>query len=91
MYYDRYWQDANFSAVARFKEIAGEHGRNMAQFALAWTLSNPAVTSAICGATSLSQLEQNLGATEVELSLAELAACDEVWQQLRPPRFLYGR
>jgi len=91
MYYSRYWQDANFEAVARLKQLAEGHGRSLTQFALAWSLSNETVTSAICGATLLGQLEENLGAAEVELSQDELTACDEVWQQLRPPRFLYGR
>jgi len=91
MYYERYWSAANFEAVASLKQIAKEHGRSLPQFALAWILSNEAITSAICGATSLQQLEENLGATEVELTEEELAACDGVWQQLRPLRFFYGR
>ena len=72
-------------------QTAKEHDRSMAQFSLAWVLNNTAVTSAICSATSMKQLEENLGATEVTLSPEELAACDEVWLQLRPPRFSYGR
>jgi len=81
----------NFEAVAHLKRIAREYGRSLAQFALAWILSNDTITSAICGATSLKQLEENLGAAEVKLSAEELAACDGVWQQLRPLRFFYGR
>jgi len=77
--------------VACLREIANEHGRNLIQFSLAWILSNEVITSAICGATSVKQLEQNLGATEVRLSSEELAACGGVWQQLRPLRFFYGR
>jgi len=91
MYYERYWSASNFEAVARLKEITSEHGRSLTQFSLAWILSSEVVTSAICGASSVKQLEQNLGATEVRLSPEELAACDGVWQQLRPLRFFYGR
>jgi len=91
MYHERYWSPSNFEAVAHLKEIANEHGRNLIQFSLAWILSNETITSAICGASSVKQLEQNLGATEVRLSPEELAACDGVWQQLRPLRFFYGR
>jgi len=91
MYYERYWSASNFEAVAHLKEIANERGRNLIQFSLAWILSNETITSAICGASSVKQLEQNLGATEVRLSPEELAACDGVWQQLRPLRFFYGR
>ncbi len=91
MYYERYWSATNFEAVARLKQIAREYGLSLAQFALAWAIGNETITSAICGATSLMQLEENLGATEVQLSKEELAACDGVWQQLRPIRFFYGR
>ncbi|MFQ5997277.1 MAG: aldo/keto reductase [Dehalococcoidales bacterium] len=45
----------------------------------------------ICGANSIKQLEENMGATEVKLTEEELTACDEVWHQLRPPRFFYGQ
>jgi len=91
MYHERYWSTPNFEAVAHLKQIAREYDRSLPQFALAWILSNETITSAICGATSLKQLEENLGATEVKLSEEELAACDGVWQQLRPLRFFYGR
>lgn len=91
MYYERYWLEANFEAVNRLKAIAREFGQSLPQFALAWILNNETVTSVICGCSSLKQLEQNLGAVEVKLSGEELAACDEVWKQLRPLRFFYGR
>jgi len=91
MYRERYWSDINFQAVARLKQVADEHGRNMAQFALAWILNNRTITSIVSGVSSLEQLQTNLGATELKLSKEELAVCDEVWQQLRPVRFLYGR
>jgi len=90
-YSERYWSATNFEAVASLKQIARNHGRSLTQFALAWTLSNATIASAICGATSLKQLEENLGATEINLSEEELAACDGVWQQIRPIRFFYGR
>ena len=91
IYYDRYWSTANFDAITRLKQIAEQHDRNLTSFALAWTLNNETITSAICGATSIKQLEENLTATELKLSPEELAACDEVWQQFRAPRFFYGR
>ena len=90
-YYERYWSATNFEAVACLKQITREYGRSLTQFALAWTLSHETITSAICGVTSLKQLDENLGATEVKLSEEELDACDGVWQQIRPIRFFYGR
>ena len=91
VYSQRYWSAADFEAVASLKRIAEEHGRDLPQFALAWVLSNSTITSAICGASSLKQLEKNLGAVGVKLSEEELNACDGVWEQLRPPRYFYGR
>jgi aryl-alcohol dehydrogenase-like predicted oxidoreductase len=90
-YYNRYWNEVNFKAVELLRKIAGEHGRNLAQFSLAWVFNNESVTATICGASSLVQLEQNLEATEIHLSKEELIACDDIWQQIRPPRFFYGR
>ena len=92
LYHGRYWTAANFEALTRLKQIAREYGRSLTQFALAWILSNETITSAICGATSVKQLEENLGASEVKLSQEELTACDEVWQKLSPrPKLFYGR
>ena len=91
VYHERYWSAENFEAIARLKQIAEEHSRNLAQFSLAWVLSNETITSAVCGVTSLKQLEANLKATEIELLDEELVACNDVWQTLSPPRFSYGR
>ena len=91
MYYERYWSQVNFTAVDHLKKIADAHGRNMAQFALGWVLCNPVVTSAIIGASSIKQLEENLGALDVKLTPEETKDCDDVWLELRPPRFFYGR
>ena len=60
-------------------------------FSLAWILSHASITSVVMGASSVKQLEENLGAIEGRLTAAEFSACDEVWQQLRPLRFFYGR
>ena len=91
LYSKRYWSATNFEAVARLMQIAKEHGRTLPQFALAWILRSGTITSAICGATSLKQLEENLVAAEVQLSEEEFTGCDEVWQKLRPLRFFYAR
>lgn len=91
MYSERYWSATNFEAVNHFNKIAEEHGRSLTQFSLAWILSNEVITSIVLGITSIKQLEENLGATEIKLTKEELASCNDIWQQLRPARFLYGR
>jgi len=90
-YYERYWSPVNFQAVTHLKQIADAHGRSLAQFSLAWILNNPVISSAIIGASSTRQLEENIGATELKLTTEETKACDEVWLELRPPRFFYAR
>jgi aryl-alcohol dehydrogenase-like predicted oxidoreductase len=49
------------------KTVATELGRTPAQVALAWTLLNDSVTAPLIGVRTLSQLEDNLGALELEL------------------------
>jgi aryl-alcohol dehydrogenase-like predicted oxidoreductase len=90
-YNEKYWTDLDFDAVARLKAIAGEHGMPLSQFALAWVLNKPGITSIVCGATSVELLEQNLRAVGVRLAQEALEACDEVWHSLHPPRLFYGR
>ena len=67
-----------FDTVDVMGKIAEDHEASIAQVALAWVLSKPAVTSVIIGARKLTQLEDNLGAVDLSLSDEELAALDEV-------------
>jgi aryl-alcohol dehydrogenase-like predicted oxidoreductase len=90
-YNEKYWTDVDFDAVERLKKIAADHGKSLSQFALAWVLQKKGITSIVCGATSVEQLEQNLGAVGLRLTKEALDACDEVWNMLHPPRLFYGR
>lgn len=91
MYRARYWSESNFAAVAQVKAIADEACKDMAQMALAWILTNPAITSVIIGATSILHVTRNISAAAVTLSDEEREKCDAVWQHVSPVRFLYGR
>ncbi len=68
------------AAAARVTEWAEKRGHTAAQVSLAWVISEPVVTSAILGVTTLDQLEENAPAFDLELAegerkeLAELAA-----------------
>lgn len=59
------------------KEVAAELGRTTAQVGLAWTLQNPDVTASLIGARTLAQLEDNLGALDVDFTAPQLARLDE--------------
>lgn len=57
--------------------IASSRGQTLAQLALAWALRDPRVTSLVIGASSVAQLEQNVGALDhPDFSAEELAAID---------------
>lgn len=60
------------------KEVATELGHTPAQVALAWTLNAPGVAAPIIGARTVAQLEDNLGALQVDLTPSQLARLDEV-------------
>jgi L-glyceraldehyde 3-phosphate reductase len=58
-------------------ELASDRGQSLAQLALAWALRDERVTSLVIGASSVGQLEQNVGALDnLALSSDELAAID---------------
>jgi L-glyceraldehyde 3-phosphate reductase len=54
----------NLARVRALNEIAGRRGQSLAQMAIAWVLRDPRVTSALLGASSVGQLEQNVAALE---------------------------
>jgi L-glyceraldehyde 3-phosphate reductase len=69
--------DANIAHVRKLNEIAKARGQSLAQMALAWTVRDDRVTSALIGASSVSQLEENLEAVHgPAFSADELAAID---------------
>jgi aryl-alcohol dehydrogenase-like predicted oxidoreductase len=73
--YDR---DKGHELVDRLRAIAKTHGGSPAQVALAWLLSKPYVGSILVGATTLAQLEDNVGAAGIQLSSEELTALNDL-------------
>jgi L-glyceraldehyde 3-phosphate reductase len=69
--------DANLANVRGLNEIAQRRGQTLAQMALAWTVRDPRVASALVGASSVAQLDDNLAALEhLAFEPAELAEID---------------
>jgi L-glyceraldehyde 3-phosphate reductase len=60
----------NLPKVRKLNEIAERRGQKLSQMALAWVLRKPQVTSALIGASSVGQLEDNLAALD-NLSFAK--------------------
>ncbi|WP_426516454.1 L-glyceraldehyde 3-phosphate reductase [Diaminobutyricibacter sp. McL0618] len=70
--------DEALGHIRALAEIARGRGQSLAQLALAWALRDARVTSLVTGASSVSQLEQNVGALDrLDFTPDELAAIDE--------------
>jgi L-glyceraldehyde 3-phosphate reductase len=73
----RLLSEENLERVRDLTEIARERGQSLAQMAIAWVLRDPRVTSALVGASSVSQLEQNVAALDSpEFDASELQEID---------------
>jgi L-glyceraldehyde 3-phosphate reductase len=69
--------EATLAKVRTLNELAGRRGQSLAQLAIAWTLRDQRVTSALLGASSVAQLEANVAALDnLELGDEELAEID---------------
>jgi aryl-alcohol dehydrogenase-like predicted oxidoreductase len=69
--------DANLALVEKIKELATEHGCTPGQLALAWVLAQGDDVVPIPGTKRVSYLEENLGATAVDLSDDDLKALED--------------
>jgi len=69
----------NIAKVKKLNEIANSRGQSLAQMAIAWVLRHPGMTSALVGASRVSQIEDNVAAlNHLDFSEEELAAIDGV-------------
>ena len=69
--------EANLAKIRSLNQIAMRRGQSLAQLAIAWTLRDPVVTSALVGASSVAQLEQNVAALDkLDFSPGELKEID---------------
>jgi len=74
--------DDNLARVRALNQVASRRGQTLAQMAIAWVLRDERVTSALIGASSVAQLEQNVAAlARLDFSPAELAEIDEHAQE----------
>jgi L-glyceraldehyde 3-phosphate reductase len=69
--------DENLHRVRSLSQIARRRGQSLAQMAIAWVLRDPGVTSALVGASSVAQLEQNVAAlSKLDFDDSELQEID---------------
>lgn len=82
LYRDRYWQEAQFEAVAGLQSACAARGVNLATLAVAWVLSRPGITSAIVGASRPEQLDATLAAADFTIDAELEGLCEAAWWSL---------
>ena len=78
-------RDRGYACIDAMKLVAQAHDASVAQIALAWLLHQKVVSSVIIGAKKIEQLDDNLKATQVELTAEELDALNKV--SVLPPEY----
>lgn len=71
-------KELGYRVVDALKEVAGRHGANPAQVALAWVLSKPAVSSVIIAARKAENLADDIKAVDLALSDEDMQLLDKV-------------
>lgn len=71
--------DQRRTQIKKLNAIAGSRNQSLAQLALAWVLRHDTVSSALIGASSVAQIDDNLGVLDnLELTQEELKQIDEI-------------
>jgi aryl-alcohol dehydrogenase-like predicted oxidoreductase len=76
MYQGEEW-NRNQAFVARLRDIAAEAGRTVAQLVVNWTMNQPGVTAALCGAKRPWQIEETAAAMGWRLNSEQSAAIEQ--------------
>jgi len=66
-YQDRYWHDNVFDTVDELVKVASDAGIPLPTLAVAWTLTHPAITAPIVGASRPEQLDATIAAVDTKL------------------------
>ena len=83
MYTERYWHEREFAVLETLGKLAKEAGTELTTLAVAWVLANPAITSAIIGASKPEQLKASVASAEFKLDPSLKARLDEVTYEFR--------
>lgn len=82
---DRYYGSQNEAAVKAYSEVASAKGMSPAQLALSWCYHREHVASTIIGATTVSQLEEDIKAYDIKLDEDTLAEINQVYKKYTDP------
>jgi aryl-alcohol dehydrogenase (NADP+) len=82
-YQERYWNDRMFTAIDQLRPLAAQAGVSMATMAVQWVLANPAITSAIIGASNPGQLTDVVAAVGSPIDATLKSALDALTYEFR--------
>jgi aryl-alcohol dehydrogenase-like predicted oxidoreductase len=75
---DKYMEGKGPAVLAAMDAIGARTGATLAQIALAWIMTKPAIAAPIASATSVAQLTELMGALRVTLTAEDIAELDRV-------------
>jgi aryl-alcohol dehydrogenase-like predicted oxidoreductase len=81
-YRARYWKDQLLTEASNLDQVAKKHGVSLVTAAVAWTLANPDISSAIIGVSRPEQLAAQLEATKVRIPDELKQELDAAWYRL---------
>ena len=74
--------------VNHLKALGADHGKSVAQLAIAWLLAQDGVTVALVGMRNERELEENVAAADWRLSAADCAAIDRIFAEEDMPTYI---
>ena len=83
--YTRYTNELGIKATAQYADLAQQVGLTPTQLALAYINSRPFLTANIIGATTMSQLEENIATINIDLDESVLEKVEAIHQQIPNP------
>jgi aryl-alcohol dehydrogenase (NADP+) len=75
-----YYGESDFDVVDRVIELAKARNVKPAQIALSWMLHRPGITAPIIGASKMPQLEEAIGALDIDLEPNEMATLEQPYK-----------
>ncbi len=75
------WFEISLTIAKRLEAVAGRYGKTVTELAIAWVLSNPAVTSAIVGARRPQQVQTNAGGSGWQISDEDLEEIEAICRE----------
>ncbi len=85
------WFAKELEVVARLQRVAAQYDKSVAQLAIAWVLSHPAVTVALVGMRNAKELRENVAAVDWKLSFEDKAEIDGIFQEVGVPTYVDAR